>query len=250
VTPTATYLYAITRPVDDDLVAGLRGVGDAPVRVVRHGDLACLVSTVDLADFGEQSWTQHLEDVAWLARTASAHDDVVRAVARVAATVPLRMATICTDDTAVRARLDAVRETTLRALAAVDGRDEWGVKLFASPDPEAAEPAASSGTAYLQQRRRTLERRESALQAGARTAETVYARLVDVAAGSCRHRLQDSRLSGDPRPMVLNAAFLVDRAREHAFRAAVSELAADRAPGALVLTGPWPPYSFVPTEPS
>jgi Gas vesicle synthesis protein GvpL/GvpF len=44
--------------------------------------------------------------------------------------------------------------------------------------------------------------------------------------------------------MLLNAAYLVDRPGADRFRAEVAALAADRPPEALVLTGPWPPYSF------
>jgi hypothetical protein len=51
-------------------------------------------------------------------------------------------------------------------------------------------------------------------------------------------------LTGDPRPMVLNAAFLVDRDRGSDFRAAVAAMASERLPDSVVLTGPWPAYSF------
>jgi hypothetical protein len=49
--------------------------------------------------------------------------------------------------------------------------------------------------------------------------------------------------------MLLNAAYLVDRDRVPQFRAAVESLAADRPDGAVVLTGPWPGYSFASLEP-
>jgi hypothetical protein len=48
--------------------------------------------------------------------------------------------------------------------------------------------------------------------------------------------------------MLLNAAFLVDRDRAAEFRAVVDRLAADRPEGAVVLTGPWPGYSFAGLE--
>ena len=44
--------------------------------------------------------------------------------------------------------------------------------------------------------------------------------------------------------MVLNAAFLVDEDRVPDFCEEVRALADDRPDGAVVLTGPWPPYSF------
>ena len=59
-----------------------------------------------------------------------------------------------------------------------------------------------------------------------------------------RHHLQDPALSRATHPMVLNAAFLVDEDRVPHFCEEVRALADDRPDGAVVLTGPWPPYSF------
>jgi hypothetical protein len=51
--------------------------------------------------------------------------------------------------------------------------------------------------------------------------------------------------------MLLNAAYLVETTRVDELRDAAAELEARHAPlGARVqLTGPWPPYNFVPSEP-
>jgi hypothetical protein len=48
--------------------------------------------------------------------------------------------------------------------------------------------------------------------------------------------------------MVLNAAFLVDRDVHADFHTLASELAAQRSPDSVVVTGPWPPYSFTSLE--
>jgi hypothetical protein len=246
-TGTATYLYAITRPVPAAELAGLRGVGGAPVRAVEDGGLACLVSTVELAEFGEEALAANLDDLGWLERTARQHDEVVRAGAAMTTTMPLRLATICTDDTSARDRLVRLGASALAVLAGLDGRDEWGLKLFAA-EPVGADAGAvaagSSGTAYLQRRRHELGQRAAVAEAAGKDADAVYGRMAECAADARRHRPQDQRLSGVPHPMVLNAAFLVDRERAGEFRRAVAELAAERPPDSVVLTGPWPPYSF------
>jgi hypothetical protein len=205
---------------------------------------------VDLADFGERPLAQHLTDLEWLGRTAREHDDVVRAAARITTTMPLRLATVCHDDGAVRARLDSVSGAVLAVLPELDDRDEWGVKMFAVAEasvPVEATPAAS-GAAYLAQRRRHLTSRDEWLDTATRTAFRAFGRLAELAAASRQQAPQDRRLTGAEHPMVLNAAFLVARRDEDAFRAAVADIAAEWPPGSVVLTGPWPPYSFVPTE--
>ena len=250
-TSTATYLYAITRPVAAAAVAELRGIGGTPVRVIEHGELAGLVSTVDLADFGEQALAEHMADLGWLARAAREHDEVVRAASRITTTMPLRMATVCHDDDAVHSRLESVLDSAVRVLPELDGRDEWGVKMFAiaaSSDAQERPDAPRSGADYLAQRRRELTRRDDSIESAARAAADVFARLAEVAAASRQHPPQDRRLSGVPHQMVLNAAFLVDRESEDAFRAVVAAVSAQGPPGGVVLTGPWPPYSFVPSD--
>jgi Gas vesicle synthesis protein GvpL/GvpF. len=247
---SATYLYAIARSDAAGALPGLPGVGGAAVRALHDGELICAVSDVDLDEFGEDALRRNLEDLGWLERIAREHDAVVRALAEQAATVPLRMATICRDDGSARDRLHAMRDGAEAVLAVLDGREEWGVKLYGSdraPEPAvAARPA--SGTDYLRQRQQELADRTSAQDDAARDAEQVYGRLGAFAARRCQHRPQDARLSGIAAPMVLNAAFLVDRERVAAFRAEAEELASQRPPDTLVVTGPWPAYSFVELE--
>jgi hypothetical protein len=246
-TATATYLYALIRPVPDAELVGLRGVCGAPVRQLVEAEVAGLVSTVELASFGEQALRTNLEDLGWLQRVAVEHDAVVNAGHAITTTAPLRLATVCADDAAVRARLQRLRERAGALLARLDGRAEWGVKLLGTaPHAVAAEPVgAVSGAAYLQQRRAALDERERAAATALRRADAVYERLLAHAIAGERHRPQDQRLTGLDRPMLLNAAFLVDRAASAQFRRQVDELAGGLPPGSLVLTGPWPPYSFV-----
>ena len=244
-TATATYLYAICRPVPDSRLAGLRGIDAAPVRMIEDDRIACLVSTVDLASFGEQALRANLEDLDWLQRVAYEHDAVVRAGAALTTTAPLRLATVCTDDDAVRARLRDVQAEATELLASLDGRTEWGVKLLATTrETEHAPVAAQSGTAYLQQRKAAKATRELAAATGLRQAEDVYTYLLDSAVAGRRHRPQDEKLSGLHHPMLLNAAFLVECDAVDEFRRSVDDVARSLPADALVLTGPWPPYSF------
>lgn len=245
----ATYLYAITRAGAALDLQQTRGVDDEPVRLLDDGDLACVVGSVGLDEFGEEALTQNLEDLGWLERVARRHDGVVRAVALRTATVPLRLAVICRDDESARARLRALGSRAGELLDRIDGREEWGVKMFASASAsEAQATPAGSGTAYLQRRRKALADREDVMAAARRDADEVFERLAARAYAGVRHRPQDQRLSGAAAPMVLNAAFLVDRDKSAEFHSVTSELAARRGPDALVVTGPWPPYSFASLE--
>lgn len=242
-----SYLYAVARPLPADRLAHVTGIGGAPVRCVSDGELSCVLSTVDLADFGTEALRRNLEQLDWLERVAREHDAVVHGVCRVATALPLRLATVYRDDASATAEVARRRTAVLRMLDRVEGRDEWGVKMYRVPaaEPAAAAARPSSGAEYLRRRRAQLQRHASDEERARDDASAVFEELALVAVESRRHRPQDPQLAGNRHPMLLNAAFLVDRSAASAFQAAVDRLAAAHPPGAVVRTGPWPPYSFV-----
>ncbi|GHG51047.1 GvpL/GvpF family gas vesicle protein [Streptomyces griseocarneus] len=263
----ARYLYAYAVVRASDAVAGaletVTGVADGPVRAVRHGDLMVLAGPVPATDHGERQLAEHLEDLDWLERTARAHQRVIGAAAAVAPSVlPLRLATVFHDEEGARAMLGARHDTLLAALDRLDGRTEWGVKIYALgtarpagtvavPPPDAPR-AAVSGRDYL--RRRAAERH--AAQEGVRredeAARGIHTTLTALAQETRLHPPQNPRLSGQAGRNVLNAAYLVRREDGPRFTSAVAQLA-ERAPrdGMRVdLTGPWAPYSFAGTDAS
>lgn len=242
----ATYLYALARPIPAAALAGLRGIGGAEVRVLAEGEIACVVSTVELAEFGEQALRENLERLDWLERVAREHDEVVRAVYALGPTLPVRLATVYHDDASTLRHADELRAEAVPALAKIEGREEWGVKVFhvRPAVTTAATERARSGADYMRRRRAELQQDADDAARAAADATSVLDRLAGLSVEIRRHRPQDPRLSGSSHPMLLNAACLVDRARVPEFRAVVDELAAERPAGSVVLTGPWPPYSF------
>ncbi|WP_432094963.1 GvpL/GvpF family gas vesicle protein [Streptomyces sp. bgisy100] len=253
-TALLSYVYAVTRSADCRLPEDLRGIGGAPVAVVAEDGLAAAVTAVPAADFEEAPLRAHLEDLDWLERTARAHQHVVDAVAATGCALPLRLATVYRDEQGVRQMLALGRERFGPAFALLEGRDEWGVKIYTESGPSApadasAAPAAgrarpASGRDYLRQRQQQRKTQESTRQQADDRAREAHEALTGLAERSRLHRPQDSRLSGASGQNVLNGAYLVDREEAVAFRSLVSELA-DRAAGLRIeLTGPWAPYSF------
>jgi hypothetical protein len=248
VSETVTYLYALAR-ADSAAVAApdVPGVADAPIRTLTQDDLGCFVSSVPATEFGAEALRTHLEDLAWLERTAREHDRAVQACAQLTTVAPLRLATIFADDESVLRRLAALRSSALDVLSQLDGREEWGLKMYAAVPVQDAAPAdtqAPSGTAYLRRRQSEHAQRSALAEQAVRDAEAVFRTLADLAVRTRQHRPQDQRLTGDPRPMVLNAAFLIDRERVANFKDLVAAVADDRPSGSVVITGPWPAYSF------
>ncbi|MFI6793786.1 GvpL/GvpF family gas vesicle protein [Nonomuraea sp. NPDC050383] len=277
---SGTYLYAVAaeepghagrdevpsreQAAPADAGALPRGIADGEVRTIGGAGLVAYVSTVPLDQFGEEPLRRSMEDLDWLEETARAHHRVVEAVALRAPVVPVRLVTVYSEDAQVRTLLAERRDDFTRALGRVAGRQEWGVKVYASPGErpgpegeargaeaggaeaggrETRKEAERPGTAYLKRRQQHMRSREEAWrQAGAR-AERVHGALSSIAVASRRHRAQDPQLSGREESMVLNGAYLVERDRGEEFARAVEELRGDG--GDIQLTGPWAPYSFI-----
>lgn len=249
---TGRYLYAVCRGLDPAALASLRGIDGEPVEFVDHLDLVALVSSVPMSTFGEDALRRNLEDLAWLESTVRSHDAVIHAAAMRAPTAPLRLATICFDDAAVRARLREWHVALTQALDRIEDCSEWSVKVLtrpaaAPPEPEGAQ-APLSGAEYLRRKRSDAALREDTHETAAATAQLVHDRLADRARASRLLSPQDPRLSGHQGTMVLNAAYLVADADADAFADLLAGIEAD-SPGVVIDgRGPWPPYSFAMLE--
>ena len=254
----ALWTYCVAR-AGATLPDGLPGVHPAhTVARVEHGGLVALVSPVPMDEFGEQPLRRNLNDLAWLERVARCHEWVLEQALDAATIVPLRLCTIFADERGVTAMLTEERASLDAALEALDGTQEWAVKLLVDraaleaatrgAPVEPAPEAGGSGTAYLQRRREERRSAEAAGRLAAELAEDVHRLLAEGSLAARRNPPQNRELSGHRGDMLLNGAYLVERGRAERLRDLVLELQErHRALGAeLLLAGPLPPYTFVP----
>jgi hypothetical protein len=257
------WAYCVTSR-ESELPEGHPGVHPAgAARRLEHGRLAALVSSVPLAEFGEESLRENLNDLGWLESVARAHEAALEAALSTSTIVPLRLCTIYQDERGVQRMLETEGSSFEAALDLLAGRQEWGVKLLVdraelervvrAGNAEVAElerelSSSSGGGAYMMGRRVERQVREAADRALGELAEDVHARLQDWADGAVLNAPQNRDLSGHQGEMILNGAYLVEVEKVDGFRDLVAELQErHRGWGAqLELAGPWPPYNFVP----
>lgn len=252
------WAYCITRASDPPRIDGVHA---STVERVESGGLAVLVSRVPLSEFGEDALRRNLNDLDWLERVAREHETVLEKALAGGTIVPLRICTIFADEEGVARMLTERRPALDTALDVLEGREEWGVKL--TVDRAALEAAArdrapddldqqlegqSAGGAYMLRRRQERQLREAADRLAGGLAEDVHARLQDWAADAVVNPPQNPELSGHEGDMLLNAAYLVEAAKVERLHELVEELRERHSElGARIeLTGPWPPYNFVP----
>jgi hypothetical protein len=252
----AAWVYAVAPRIDESWLDGVDGVAGGPLRAVTAAGLAAAVTGVSLDDFGEEPLRRHLEDLSWLDATARRHHQVIEIIARHQPVIPMRLATVFDDDRGVAGLLTQRRDEFAAALGQIDGRTEWGIKIYAAPgsddagspaeDPaaDARETAASPGAAYLRRRKRAISADSDARLAASASADAIHAALARLAAAAQLRPPQAPQLSGQQERMVLNAAYLVDDPRSEEFTAAADTLAGQHPAVRVTVTGPWPPYSF------
>jgi len=250
------WAYGIV-PAEAAPPVGATGVAGGAVEALSEGALSVLVSEVPSEDFAAEPLRTNLNDLEWLERVAREHEAVLDELVAQTTVVPLRLCTIFADRDGARHMLEREHAPLAEALARLEGRQEWGVKLLVDGDRLAAaaapvsEPArGEGGAAYLARRRDERQAREAARSAAAELVDVVDGALGAHAVAAVRLRPQNRELSGHSGDMLLNAAYLLDADQVDELRATAAELQdryAERG-AQLVVTGPWPPYNFAAGE--
>lgn len=260
------YLYGVLDPAAErkDVAAGPSVDPDHEVMVLVEGRLAALASEVSLDEFNETVLPERLNDPAWLEAKIRAHEQVLEHALDKTAVVPFRFCTVYRSEAELRSFLAEKGQLLEDALASVRGKVERGVKAFADRDAlsaglgtrsdavreqEQRVEAAQGGRKYMEERRLQQLLDDELARARSDYASSIHARLLEAAEDGVLNPPQSPELSGRDEQMLLNGAYLVPAAAGD-FDAAFEALA--REYGALgvtlELTGPWPPYNFVPRE--
>ena len=224
------------------------GIGARPVELVAEGDVGALASSVPAGEFGEAALRERLEDRAWLERTAREHEEALERALAGTAVIPFRLCTVYESRDGLREFLSAHGPALASLLRRFDGRVELGVKAYFAEAPAAtAEP--QSGREYLLRRQREREAAEEAARFKVECARASHERLAAAAEEARANPPQPPELSGRTDEMLLNGAYLVRR-DDGRLTDAVAELESLYGPRGVTyeITGPWPPYNFVPPE--
>jgi hypothetical protein len=245
------YVYGVISSADAPAVQPLIENGS----VIDAGELAAVARQVALREFGEEQLREHLSDMAWVEATARTHEEMLERLRERVTVIPMRMCTVYRAEDGVREMLEREADALTSALEQLEGKSEWGVKVFADPrlaqnslaEPPAATPPGT-GAAYMEQRRRERDSAERLERELERVAEQIHGRLTAISADGLMAPLQRPEATGRREEMVLNGVYLVSQEDEEAFHVTAAELRAAFADLGLTLeeTGPWPAYNFVP----
>ena len=209
-----------------------------------------VASIVPLDVYGPAGLEPRLRHLDWVAKVAVAHEAVNEFLAKAAGAVvvPMKLFTLfsspekAADD--VRARKTAVDRIVRR----VAGCEEWGIRItrhFRAAEPDAAAVLrARTGAGFLQARKGARDAASAARAAAAGAADTAFDRLKRHAKDAQR-RARGAQPGTNP--PILEAAFLVRSDARARFKAEARRQAPilAKAGADLIVTGPWPAYTFV-----
>jgi|tagenome__1003787_1003787.scaffolds.fasta_scaffold20756668_3 hypothetical protein len=246
--PTALYVYGLV-PAGTELELSGAGVDATDVGLLTEGDVAAIVGVVPLGQFGEEPLRTNLEDRDWLERTARSHEAVLDRVLGTTTVIPFRIATLYGDEENLRGFMRASGALVTGLLAAFEGKVELGVKVYfdRASAVERGAGEAESGQDYLRRRQAEKTASGEADAFAVDCARTSHEHLSAASLDARSNRPQASELSGRTEQMLLNGAYLVERG-DARLEQALRELEASFGEQGVTyeLTGPWPPYNFVP----
>lgn len=234
------YVYAITRS-GKPLPPGATGVGSpaAPVRSIRHGRVAAVISDAP-------------SKLRARRRDLLAHQDLLLALSARGPVLPMRFGMVASDEETIRGQLEAREADHLVVLEHLSNAIEVNVKVLPAQDALASVVAEDRTVRRL----RDALRRQPGYEASLRLGEAVAAALDSRALDAGRRIIQELAPRAravaqgpDVQGCVLNTSFLVPRADGEAFLTAAENMADEhRDRLQLRFSGPLPCYSFVSAE--
>jgi len=259
------YLYCVSRKEPDFKDSGLlkQHTKDFGVRVyaISHQGLYAVVSEVSEDEFGEEKFKKNLANFEWIKKKASIHEKIIEGVMKESGVIPFKFGTIFNAEDSLKAMLDEHAQDFKVNLKNLEGKEEWGVKIYCDIKRLKAavikeedgilkidEEINSSlpGKAYFLKKKKEELIKDAASKKINKYGEACFEILKGLSIEARINKLLPKEVTEREDDMVLNSAFLVDKTKVEEFIEATDNLRIKyNGEGfSFDCTGPWPPYNF------
>ncbi|MBZ5572959.1 MAG: GvpL/GvpF family gas vesicle protein [Acidobacteriia bacterium] len=214
------------------LLEGIQGVNSAPVLSYPSGEFAVVVSEFDRA-------SERLEDKAVLE-----HARVVSVCFRTGTVLPFRFGTIFDSDDALRQAVRANRRAFGLSVARLRGKAEMHLKLIVRDGSlrdalaDVVLPDTVGGEYLIKLREKASKDRERQTKARALSVQ------VHKMFNPLEEEISCKRVNTDG--MLIDIAHLIDSKAVEKYQNRYSSAAKQLKNCELAISGPWPPYHFLP----
>ncbi|MFA4844540.1 MAG: GvpL/GvpF family gas vesicle protein [Candidatus Margulisiibacteriota bacterium] len=235
-------------------------------QTISYKDIAAVVEKTTIDDFQEEAFKLKVEkDPKWLEEKVMHHNNIISRLAEKTAVVPIKFGTIFKTAKSLEAMLEKNYQGFLEIILNLDGKEEWGVKVYCDANKLKEELARSNqhikdidlaikdkseGAAYFLKRKRASLIFEESEKKMNEDAAAIHEELVKFADKNCLNKLQPKELTIKEAETILNGAYLIPKKKVSEFKSRVSDLQKTYAASGLELeiSGPWPAYSFASLE--
>lgn len=260
------YIYCIvqgsTAVIEDH--KGIDGIGSLFSKEYRN--LSAVVSEVELDTFKAQMATIGEEiDMEWIEEKAQIHEKIVERLMKENVLLPARFCSIVRKKEDIIAYIADNYHEYERALERVKGREEWGVKAYLSS--EKFKQFIIDNTPEIRERSEMLSfmsvkasfliqlKIDNLIKARMeKRFEGIIPHIVELLRDASEHEsildVESFNQQQLENPLFFNASYLVEKNAFHDFKHKINKLSTELEPEGitLVVSGPWPPYSFVEDE--
>ena len=211
-------------------IQDLRGVQGSAVLGYPSGDFAVVVSSYDRSTaLGQKAILEHAHVVSECFRSTTV--------------LPFRFGTVFETDEALRRAVRANRRAFLETVSRLRGKAEMHLKLIVrdgtlQPADDRALPQVAGGEYLIRLREKAVRQRER--QSRARTLSVQVHKMFNPLEEEVSCKRVDSG------GMLLDIAHLIDHASIPKYQNRYNSVARQLKGCELVLSGPWPPYHFMP----
>ncbi|MFH1192466.1 MAG: GvpL/GvpF family gas vesicle protein [bacterium] len=234
------------------------------VSTIFFREIEVIVSNIDFLQFNEKKIKEKLqEDVKWAEENVRRHHDIVAEASATGAVIPMKFGTIFKTKKSLESMLKNHYERFLKLLAELEGKQEWGVKIYLEYEKFIEFlKKKNSGVKEKEERKSTLS---AGMQwyADKKNEESVAAQFdeeIEKQIQSFVEKLEDfseqiifcdllpkEAAEGINKDNIFNAACLINNDKLACFKKMLKEIQneRDQIGFTFIASGPWPPYNFV-----
>lgn len=251
------YAYGISQGTAPDEILKQWGLQSTAFQ-----ELCVWIKEVSSEEFSTESLVRRFSDIPWLEKNARRHVQVLLELMKHGAVVPFKFATVFKTKESLRQFIRHYAASIKENLSAIEGREEWSVKVYSDEELLNKRVAASNralisidqemagsqpGKAFILRRKRNEVLKQEAEKVKQHVGQQCYARITAASKAVRLSHLVPKKLTGRRDDMILNLACFVEKSANAGLIRLAHELREkNREAGFdLEVSGSWPPFSFI-----
>jgi hypothetical protein len=253
-----TYLYCVA---GKEPKLGQIEALESGIYCVCHNGLYAVAATVERQEFDAEGLKKNMANFQWVRYMVGTHERIIERIATETDIIPFRFGTLFSTDNSLKAMLEQYGQQFERILNRLADKQEWGLKIYCDlaklktglfndqarilmMDDEIKN--SSAGRAYFLKKKKETMLQEALNEKINECGRESFEALKDLSCEARITRLLPKEVTEREDDMVLNAAFLVDKAGTNDFLNMARTLKTHYEGNGFLIdcTGPWPPYNF------